>query len=463
MKRFFAIVFSLLLCILGSGCTGKNAPSSAQPTGSQGSVSEEIGSNAASAPKTSSDAEPLRLCVDLERGPELYPSEVAAAVEGFLQIVRDQGGPEAVEVEYIPGSGSERPAALTRVRNELMAGIGPDVFLVITGFDNPNFPDDDPVFLFPEKAMEAGFFLPLDDYLKSARFLEWDKLTPQVMEAGKNDRGQLLLPLCYTFPATFYPRDQVEPVTSGETTWEDMVNDQTGILADAGNGWYAISQGYFVISPWDLFPGSVLGKAEDYEAEQLLYTQEELLEYAKQAVALDQRKQAGEFDSLPEHQTVPMAVGCSNMGDYTIVPCYRKDGGVTATITAFAGVNANTQQPENAFFLLDVLLSKELQKSSELYRYFLGQKNGIPTYEGIMTLEQPGPGGWYMTDRTYQEFSKVREQITATRFSTLLDSELTLMLSDCLHAAEEGENTEKKMEQIVSETYRKLKLYLSES
>lgn len=409
----------------------------------------------------SKGSEPLRVCFDLEKGYVEYIGALEPAVKGFLETVADFGGPEDVEAEYIPASGAERASALMRLRNEIMTGSGPDVFIVIGGDDYLHSEDDDPLFPFPEKSMASGLFLPLDSYIENAQFLEWDKLTPQVMAAGKNEQGQMLLPLCYTFPVTFYRKDEVSLVTTAETTWEDMINDSTGLLSCAGNMWYQQIDGYTLITPWNLFPAALLGKGEDYEAEQLTFTQEELLAYTKQAVSLYQREKAGEFDSLPSHKPAAMTVGeCSGI-EYAMVPCYQVHGGVTATVTAFAGINANTKRADGAFFLLDVLLKGDFQEKSSLYQYF-GDSNGIPTYEGLMTEEHPASGGWYMSDANYQEFSRIREQITATRFSSVLDTELRDMLSRCC-GTDEYQLTETEIEEIVSETYRKLKMYLSES
>lgn len=427
MKRFISILcFSFFASFLFGGCSSKNPES-------------------------------LRVCFDLEKGYVQYTGALQPAVKGFLETVAYYGGPEDVEVEYIPPSGSERESVLMRLQNEIMTGLGPDVFIVISGNDRSNIEDDDSLFPFPEKSMENGLFLPLDSYIENAQFLEWDKLPAKVMEAGKNEKGQMLLPLCYTFPITMYPKDEVDLITTAETNWADMVNDPTGILAAAGNVWYREESGYRILTNWCPFPAALFGKGEDYKTERLEFTQEELLTYTKQAVSLYQREKDGEFAHLPNHKSTVMTVDQCGESEYTMVPCYQINGGVTATVTAFAGINANTARAEDAFFLLDVLLKGDFQKNSSLYQYF-GEGNGIPTYEGLMTEEHPASGGWHMSESNYQELSRIRDQITAVRFSSVLDTELTDMLAKCCDAKDT-----KKIEEIVSETYRKLNLFLSES
>lgn len=410
----------------------------------------------------SKSSKPLRVCVDLEKGVQ-FSKTLNLAMKGFLGTVADLGGPEDVEVEYIPAPGEERQNVLQRLRSEIMAGEGPDVFILMSGRDNPNSADDDPLFLFPEKAMESGRFLPLDPYLENAQFMEWEKLTPAVMEAGKMEEGQMLLPLCYTFPVTLYSKEDVDISTPKSTTWEDMIGDDTGLLSAVASDWYKFEDNYFIITDsWSLFPAALFGKVADYRAEQLTFTEEELLTHTKQAVALYQKGQNGEFASLPKHRTIAMAVDQCQGVPYTMIPCYQTESGVTATVTAFAGVNANTARPEDAFFLLDVLFKADVQEKSSIYKYF-SEENGVPTYEGLMTQEHPTTDGWYLSESNYQAFSDIRDQITTARFSTVIDFELANMLHACCGIPGEAAPTEKDIEEIVSETYQKLKLYLNES
>ena len=94
--------------------------------------------------------------------------------------------------------------------------------------------------LFPmiEISMRSGVFLPLDTYIENAQFMEWDKLTPKVMEAGRTEEGQLVVPMAYTMPLTFYRKSEVSHTPSTEMTWDDMMADETGILRNAASTAY---------------------------------------------------------------------------------------------------------------------------------------------------------------------------------------------------------------------------------
>ena len=237
-----------------------------------------------------------------------------------------------------------------------MAGKGPDVFVCLSGFGAHYFENDtgfcfeESLFRFPQQAMERNMFLPLDDYIEKAQFMEWDKLTPIVMEAGKNEHGQLLLPMTYTMPLGYYRSADVEyRLEDTSLTWDDMLSGGPETLLQAAN----ISESH---------QSAALAPIADYEKDQLALTEEELLEYVTSR--MDARGRLGEMD-LPE---------CSNgllhpnnwfdeengaSDELTLVPVFSRSGGYYAVITSFAGINVNTKRPDDAFFVVDYIMSKD--------------------------------------------------------------------------------------------------------
>lgn len=71
----------------------------------------------------------LRILADLDA--TRYGSGEAGknAMTELLYQIRANNGPK-VEVEYVPRSGVEREAKITALQTEIMAGKGPDLFLV---------------------------------------------------------------------------------------------------------------------------------------------------------------------------------------------------------------------------------------------------------------------------------------------------------------------------------------------
>ena len=45
--------------------------------------------------------------------------------------------------------------------------------------------------------------------------------------------------------------------------------------------------------------------------------------------------------------------------ELTLVPVFSRSGGYYAVITSFAGINVNTKRPDDAFFVVDYIMSKD--------------------------------------------------------------------------------------------------------
>ena len=378
----------------------------------------------------SNDYSPIRICVDIKDllvltyGDEftsVQSNEESAAAELFLNSIKDREGPEDVELEFIPATGDERNAVLTRIRTEILSGKGPDVFIVNCVNDG----QIDALFQSPEAAMELKIFLPLDEYINSAKYMEWDKMTSIVMAAGKNKEGQQLLPLSYTFPVSIFKREDISTKLPQDATLYDMLDAETNVAAAAlTNSFYRHS--------WSDY---AFGAVVDYENEKLLFTENDLLKWEQAQQSWFDRLESGEFDDVPNHYSMSMNVGFNNdagvQGDaffsqvsqddeMVFLPMYSTQGGVTATVLSFAGVNRNTKRPDDAFRVLDALFDREVQQYSGIFK-ILTNMRGIPVHQELMQEEYP-VAGWYMGKKMYQVFCAVRNQITCVKFRSTFEN-----------------------------------------
>ena len=176
------------------------------------------------------EQKPLRVLIDIPADYAYMRYDDAAFTQSTLKNFLSnlnmfvKGFPEDVEFEILPEDESARKSALTRLRTEIMAGEGPDLFIATS------LGDAESLFLMPEKSMELGLFYPLDGFIEKAQYMEWDKLNQTVMAAGYSEEwGQVLLPLTYTFPVTFFLKHDLESAPAG-STWQDVLEDDTGIL-----------------------------------------------------------------------------------------------------------------------------------------------------------------------------------------------------------------------------------------
>ena len=453
-KKILAMIFAVfMITAMFSGCTG--------------------------------EPEPLRIVVDLDYLGYEFITTVDSAANGFAARFAEVSGIEDVVIECVPGKNPERDAALTRLRAEIMSGEGPDVFIMgCAGGYYSN--TGDPFFAIPEKALANGTFLPLDEYIENnAQFTDWDKLLPQVMEAGRDKYGQQIVPLSYTIPVTVFKEADVPDKFTIDTTWQNMLDDKTGILS-AASTWFH-SDGTMLMDMEAPYLENTFGSLADYNTDKLLFTEEELIQRLKEV--LEQHKQYREekFPVAPVHYQTLMRVdydqssenitfgpgmnpynGIEKTDELTMVPIYSEQGGVTANVITYAAVNVNTERPEDSFAVIDYLLSLEEMKSSQLYWYWLTGLGAVPVHTEAMNQSNPmvsrgwGRAIWFMRDSNFEEFARVREQITHTRFRGGLDIELKWLYFDCQGPYVYGMPSSSTLEENVHEYYRRMLRLLGE-
>ncbi len=416
------------------------------------------------------EQEPLRVLIDVGFGSRVSSSvqktlddfqEISskggnAQYKSFQNVIAELGGPEDIELEFPPSSGDERDAYLTALRTEMMAGKGPDVFVCLSGqawYWNEATRSGqfvDALFKFPQQAMERNMFLPLDGYIEKAQFMEWDKLTPAVMEAGKNEHGQLLLPMTYTVPVTYFKAEDVSIKPDAGLSWKDMLSGPPELLAAAASSHLALQS-------------TALAPLADYKKDELAITEEELLEYVAMRQDAKERIKATELPERASQSLKPNIWFDDEYGkenELALVPVYSRGGGYTALATSFLGINVNTKRPGDAFFIADYLMSKEAQRSI-LYTHITWD-NSIPTMEGLLSgrgygLCSPQGDYAYMSDNLYSAFTELRDGLSGADFYTPLDLELyNLDLQ-----LEEG--TDKPIEDLVHGVYMRMNMMLAES
>lgn len=481
MKRViaFIMVFALMIACTG-GCNKAPAEDGA-------AVEEEA--------KTNENSLQVLFDMGITRSPVLSEGDRDESLEEFKAASEELGGPRDISFEFIfyqyqgrtSGENSSlRDAELTRVRTELMAGGGPDVF--ITACENIcTSIFGRPLFKYPDQVMKRHTFLTLDSYIENARFMEWDKLTPVVMEAGRTEEGQQVLPLTYTLPVAVCRKKDLKWDHSRELTFYDMAGGQSPVPIFSANIRDAEDKtGQFsVIMDEDRMAG-LFTKVADYSTETLAFSEEDLLKVMKTIHELESSDK--EREDVPDFFYTGLGVGFNQRLDMdpgryagikgnealSLIPVYSADGGYGAFITSFAAINRNTKRPEDAFFVLDYLLSKECQQSSIYMNATVGQS--ILTHEEVMCGKKhkvvsgterfinPQNGKkdwarWYMGKSTFDELCELRDNITAARFNTELDAKLLSLLEKSKYYSGDGGSTAKE----VHRAYMEMQMMLAES
>lgn len=444
MKRMISLLLALLTtCFLFSGCQSnpEESSSSATPPPDQSETTENP---LAQLPQ-------VRLCIDLGT------SVTGTFISQILDMIPGNMREYMLVTETVPIEQPERENTLTRLHTEILAGKGPDLFLCggdCTFWANLN---TRALFPFPEKAMQSRLFLPLDDYIANAEYTDWDQLQPAVMEAGCTDEGQQIIPLLYEVRMLAFPNSQYEQEEfQRPMTWQDMQessNDRIRFTASCA-------------SLADTF-----GKLADFKKDQPTFTEEELLKRVQESEALRQETNQGGFPTFsrpnpdfPKYPYIwndgisaPRPFGFGVEDDFVneefhFVPVYNQDGGVTATIRVYGGINRNSQYPDVAFRFFDYIMQEKLQRS---YSIPLSYSNGCPIQIGIGTESLPAQGQ-RMNDWNFDQYQAVIEEINAVNYESELNYELYKILWDII-------DEEKSAADAVHSAYMKMCMLVGES
>ena len=363
----------------------------------------------------------------------------------------------SVEVEVMPTDKDEYQARLTRLRTEIMAGKGPDIYVLSTSnLIGPMVSPWECIFPDTEKAMLDGRFLKLDDYMDKAELMEFGDMNPTIMEAGCTPEGRFVLPMAYTFSAARI----TEPVNDTGTGWFDVMHGDD----DALKNFYAIATNRKFRG---IFPHLV-----DYKTESLLFTEEELYD----AVSTIMSVIPFFYEENPREETIrnirvkmyfaPNNGWSDELNGWSAepkdgavyLPMRNRDGGVTADVTSYIAIDRNTPYPDEAFQLVDMMMSKKFQ-SGELGGYMqtglilpvFSWSDGIPVYDDFLQRTQPVHYNQYLADSMFPIWCELRDQITDARIVSNLDNDLYTLF---MRARENGMTPGDELRQYVAEKYR---------
>lgn len=167
MKRKFAILLSaMLLTQAVCGCGGAALSATSSASASTGSIA-------------SKSSEKAVIVTDEQE----FTHE-----NGITRLAKEIYGDLNVEFFVLSEDTQERETQISSLRVEIMAGGGPDGYLLSSPTSNMTFNGEGhPATLFPDvqRTMQAGAFLPLDDYIKESEYLRSEDHFAPVFDTGK--------------------------------------------------------------------------------------------------------------------------------------------------------------------------------------------------------------------------------------------------------------------------------------
>lgn len=265
----------------------------------------------------------------------------------------------------------------------------------------------------------------------------------------------MVLPMFYSLPmAKVYDTDSLPQ------SWDEMLKSGESSVQRA----YA--QALYNLSFRDI----VFGQIADNPGEEMLITEEALTQRVREACELAKKHdidQPGVYLPLPESSKFDQWASSGMTSKYT--PFYNVDGGITARVNTYCAISSKTAHPNEAFALVDMLMSKEFLSLERFWEefgenermdlYLFGKasgRNGQPVYQDIGTRERPfaylDPYG----EEEFQAISQFRGQVTCAYLPSNVDQEAEDLFKSCL-------DDEEKLDSLVKKAYTTMQMILGES
>ena len=321
------------------------------------------------------------------------------------QFDRDHENVKVV-IEQLPQDPKAREIMLERLGTEIMAGKGPDIFVLPaartnmdlaapTWFLGSPLASENYEMLFPdvELSMHNGLFADISAYYDADMELGKESLVTAVMDAGVVGDARYVLPLRYNIPLIYVDTDRMtEAGVSMDIFNQDIVSMMDDIT-ESGLDWLAAGARLEQIWHYALnyFPEVV-----DYGAQEVTFTKDELTTFMRSYISM--RQLQGELkptygiDTFGAYASaiIPgdsVAAGDDQYGLVTadldaalssvliakdagtnlaMYPLRATDGSVIADVTFYGAVGAGCKEPGLAYELLRGMLSEEVQWNSNM-------------------------------------------------------------------------------------------------
>lgn len=444
MKKLISILLALaLLCALLSGCKSK--------------------------PKETNE---LWVLTDLGKGWRGTQSSYDGAQEGQQELeslVKYYGGLPSdlnIRVEVLPKDDADLHSRLVRLKTEMMTGGGPDVFVLTC--DQPGiYTNQERLFFSVENAMERDFFLPLDNYIENARFMEWDRMNQVVRDAGRTEKGQMVLP-AFHHPLFGYVLSEGDArPTQFPNSWQEALEWPDQRVREAYS--YAL---------WGRgFRCFMFEQTADYAEEEMVLSQEDLLAYTREALSLDPdpRQCTNEnVDNIGAIMNMETSQYLLHIGEHdpeAWFPVRNVEGGVTSQIVSYMAINRNTSHPDEAFVLVDMMMSRSFLSCSPFWDFSRTEQDsvtalwdGLRGWGGIPVYDDFFDEGGQLISTVVIPISRqpvhraVMDEISYAYFPSNVDMEMENMFVEYMEAESDAE-----VEKIVKKAYTTMKMMLAES
>lgn len=192
-----------------------------------------------------------------------------------------------IQLDILPTDAQEREILLKQLRAQIMAGKGPDVYLLPTGSQlksdygystllrKSRYIQITPLFSDVAQAMRNGIFADIQALYDDDSELGTESLKTEIVNAGTLDGARYVLPLRFTIPVLVAASEDLPEFGLAP----ELLNSSITTLVDEALAWETPAMAVGLRLPNDL---SLLPRLYDYENSKMLLTAEEIADYLRQ-------------------------------------------------------------------------------------------------------------------------------------------------------------------------------------
>lgn len=389
------------------------------------------------------------------------------------------------QIETLPCDTEEREPVLQRMRTEIMAGKGPDIFLLptatISGDLNSSIAFLEPLFQDVEQSMHGGKFLDISPYYDADTKLDKAGLNQAVMDGGCVGDARYVLPLRYTVPVVMVHTPSLEKRGIGISALSSTMESFFSTLVAHGNG--SISP-QFQNTFFCAFP-----EIYDYEKEKVVLDTERMTDFLtayRDYVALSASCEVfppADLMTISVNEETPilldnlgqtvmdLAVLSKLNGEKTqVLPLNTSDGTLAASVTYWGAIGASCEHPQEAYDFLSQFLSPEFQKRlnalglSEYPGWPIRTNGFVPTlWDYYKEFHQADLAGEILdVELVEEDFPVLQAEIGSVRFETAWDKDLDMLLRNRLYDWDAMKPTTEKADAIAQDILDELRWRIQE-
>lgn len=342
-----------------------------------------------------------------------------------------------------------REQLIRQLRTQIMAGEGPDVFL-LRGTDSLLNPSDSSEYLFEDlhKAQTAGLFCNLTELLSEADFAA---LIPALEQYKTNNEPLYLLPLGYLPLTVSYTDKTPEAFARVAQSTSPLLDYLPELINAAGQSHESELSGLAQALPLAGGTGDLSETIDRADFVALLRLQKQLMQTggAAPSTISSLKTSLTGGDSLcwtglplydPFLEQASLLAAQNSEPYFAAVP--NLEGGVTAMATSYVGVRANSTHLDQARELIQTLLSEHIQTwetnfPNPGYRELSSADQGLPVCKTALAAmlrdrNRYGPAGGFVwgeiSDSTIARYEEFQNSVTDI---TLVDRRFERYLTIC--------------------------------